>query len=108
MNVEFVMTKAFDESWAAMGLDDADLAALQSLLMLDPETGDVVPNTGGIRKVRVPASGRGKRGGARVIYVNVLVQERIYLLLAYPKNEQTDLTAQQLKTLRGLVRMLKR
>lgn len=61
----------------------------------------------GARKMRVSAKDHGKRGGARVIYVDVVAHEEIYLLLAYPKNELTTLTAAQEKTLRQLVKSLK-
>lgn len=104
---EFVMTPAFDRSWAAIGLDDQDLSALQDTLLVDPEAGEVIPGTGGARKVRVPASGHGKRGGARVIYVDLVVLEKIYLLAAYAKNEQTNMTPEQKKVVRNLIMQLK-
>lgn len=50
---------------------------------------------------------RGKSGGGRVIYVDVVIRERIYLLLAYPKNVQTDLTAEQKKMMRKLIERIK-
>ena len=107
MTKRFVMTQVFDQSWAAMGLSDNDLANLQRDLLIDPEAGDLMPRSGGARKMRVSAKDHGKRGGARVIYVDVVVHEEIYLLLAYPKNELTTLTAAQEKTLRQLVKPLK-
>ena len=107
MKREFICTEIFDHSWARIGLTDEDLARLQAELLLDPMIGDVIPQTNGARKVRVQAKGHGKRGGARVIYVDVLVQERIYLLLAYPKNELTKLTSEQSKMVARLVTQLK-
>ena len=82
MKRAFVLTPGFERSWAAMGLDDDDLRALQNLLIEDPDAGDVITGTGGARKVRIPLEGRGKSGGGRVIYVDIVVRERIYLLLA--------------------------
>jgi hypothetical protein len=81
--------------------------ALQQTLLIDPEAGDVIPGTGGARKVRVSAKGHGKRGGARVIYVDIVVQEEIYLLAAYAKNEQTDMTANEKKIIRDFIKTLK-
>ena len=107
MKREFVMTQAFDRSWSAMGMDDNDLAELQVTLLFDPGAGDVIPGTGGARKIRVNAKDHGKRGGARVIYVDIVILEEIYLLLAYPKNEQTNLTDDQKKTIRQLMKSLK-
>jgi len=103
----FVMTPGFEKSWASMDLGDDELSVLQSLLIDDPEAGDVIQGTGGARKVRIPLDGRGKSGGGRVIYVDVVVRERIYLLMAYPKNKQTDLTPDQAKMMRKVVERIK-
>lgn len=107
MKRKFVMTPAFDRSWAAIGLHDSDLTALQDTLLLDPDAGEVIPGTGGARKIRVPAKEHGKRGGARVIYVDLVVLEEIYLLAAYAKNEQTNLTPDEKKIIRSLIKTLK-
>lgn len=103
----FVLTQGFEKSWAAMDLGDDDLRVLQNLLIEDPEAGDVIQGTGGARKVRIPLEGRGKSGGGRVIYVDVVVRERIYLLMAYPKNVQTDLSPDQKKMVRKVVERIK-
>jgi hypothetical protein len=95
----FIEVSTFRRS-AAKLLDDDDLAALQTLLMLHPDAGDVIPGTGGLRKVRVPAKGKGKRGGGRVIYYWVTADDQIFLLYAYAKNERTDITPQQAKLFR--------
>jgi hypothetical protein len=81
-------------------LDEDDLAALQTLLMLHPDAGDVIPSSGGLRKVRVPAKGKGKRGGGRVIYYWVTADDQIFLIYAYAKNERTDITPRQAKLFR--------
>ena len=101
------MTPGFEKSWAAMNLGDDELRELQNLLIEDPEAGDVIQGTGGARKVRIPLEGRGKSSGGRVIYVDVVVRERIYLLMAYPKNMQTDLSPDQKKMVRKVVETIK-
>lgn len=76
--------------------------------MIDhPDAGDVIPGAGGARKLRWAAKGKGKRGGARIIYVYVVVAARIYLLRCYAKNVRTDLTADEKKELRRLAAELK-
>lgn len=95
----FIEVSTFRRS-AAKLLDDDDLAALQTLLMLHPDAGDVIPGSGGLRKVRVPAKGKGKRGGGRVIYYRVTADDQIFLLYAYAKNERTDITPQQARLFR--------
>lgn len=107
MRRSFVLTLGFERSWADMGLGDEELMVLQNLLVADPEAGDVISGTGGARKVRIPLEGRGKSGGGRVIYVDVVIHERIYLLLAYPKNVQADLTSEQKKMVRRVVETIK-
>ena len=93
--------------WERMGLGDDELQELQILLLLNPDEGDVIPGLSGARKVRIPVEGKGKSGGGRVIYVDIVVREQIYLLAAYPKNAQSDLTSEQKKLLRKLIEVIK-
>ena len=62
----------------------------------DPEIGDVIPNGDGLRKIRMALPGRGKRGGSRVVYFQV-VDECIFLIALYAKNVKSDLSADDLK-----------
>jgi hypothetical protein len=71
-------------------------------LVEQPEAGDVIPGSGGVRKMRWAAKGKGKRGGARIIYLYVVVASRIYLLRCYSKNAKTDLTQDEKKRLRQI------
>src|SRR5271170_6851437 len=82
-------------------MDDDEYAELQMFLVLRPEAGNIIKGSGGIRKLRWAGSGRGKRGGLRVIYYWWVAKDRISLLLVYPKNEMDDLTADQLKMLKN-------
>ena len=100
------MTAVFDESWKQIGLTDADLRTTQNELLEDPEKGDVIKRTGGARKLREGLGTHGKSGGIRVIYKIAPSTGRIYLLLAYPKNVQDDLTPEQEKILRNLIKTL--
>lgn len=81
-------------------LNDEAYGQLQAFLAEHPAAGKIIRNSGGIRKLRWPGSGRGKRGGLRVIYYWWVSAERISMLMIYPKNERDDLTADQLKQLR--------
>lgn len=85
-------------------IDDEAYRGLQLRLVANPEAGDLVPRSGGLRKIRMALPGRGKRGGARVIYYWVAAQSQIYMLLAYAKNVQDNLSEAQLKALRELVK----
>jgi hypothetical protein len=84
-------------------LSDDEYRELQATLVERPKTGAVIPGSGGIRKLRWSASGRGKRGGARVIYYWATEQDHLLMLFIYAKNESEDLTRDQIKTLREIV-----
>lgn len=100
--MEFIETFAFER--AARGLiNDDELLDLQSAPMLRPEAGALIVGSGGMRKMRWGIKGRGKRGGARVIYYWAKSESTIYLVFAYAKNKQEDLTRDQLRVLRQLV-----
>jgi hypothetical protein len=73
----------------------------------NPEAGDVIPETGGIRKVRWAREGAGKRGGARVIYFFYDPDRPLYLLMAYVKARKEDLSADEKRTIRQLAAVLK-
>ena len=102
----FKEVASFTEKWQALGLSDEDLRLLQQILLKNPKAGDVMQGTGGLRKIRIPVENVGKRGGGRVIYVDIEVKECIYLLDVYTKNEQSDLTEKEKKMLKRLVEVL--
>lgn len=83
---------------------DEELRGLQRFLLVTPTAGDLIRGTRGLRKLRWAASGRGKRGGARVIYYLQTSLDRIYLVYGYVKAEQEDLTPQQLRVLAALMK----
>jgi mRNA-degrading endonuclease RelE of RelBE toxin-antitoxin system len=83
---------------------DEDLQQLQGFLLVHPLAGDLIRGGGGLRKIRWSAKGRGKRGGARVIYYCHVAANRIYLLYGYTKSKRDDLTMSQIKILRVLVK----
>jgi hypothetical protein len=109
------MRKTFIElaeftAWVRSYLTDDSLDAIQRELLSDPQRGDVIPGCGGLRKLRVadPRRGKGKRGGARVIYLHVVEADVIYLMDIYGKDEREDLTADQKRILKGLAEESKR
>jgi len=84
-------------------LDDDVYADFQADLADRPDMGACIPGSGGIRKVRIAAKGHGKRGGARLIYYWAVSDSQIFMLLAYAKNEQENLTRDQVRVLKALV-----
>jgi hypothetical protein len=69
-------------------------------LIEHPEAGDIIPGSGGVRKLCWRAKGRGKRGGCRVIYYARLAQGQIWMLTMYPKNVAENITAHLLRQIR--------
>jgi mRNA-degrading endonuclease RelE of RelBE toxin-antitoxin system len=97
--VIFVETPTFTRRVLAL-LNDDEYREIQSHLTQHPGAGTVIPGSGGLRKLRWAGSGRGKRGGLRVIYYWWSDRDRISMLVIYRKNEQDDLTPNQVKLLR--------
>ena len=102
--MEFIEAPAFTRHIAEY-LDDESYAALQDGLAENPEAGDVMPGTGGFRKVRWadPRRGKGRRGGLRVIYYYFLSDFQILLVTIYGKDEATDLTPSEKRALKNTI-----
>lgn len=77
--------------------------AVVDLIAYEPTRGDVIPGTGGLRKLRIAVGGSGKRGGARVIYYFYNEDFPVLLLALYAKNEKSDLSAREKKGFTSLV-----
>ena len=103
----FIELPLFSKRWAEIGLGEDELLALQLLLLKDPGSGPVMEGTGGIRKVRFPLTNRGKSHSVRVCYTDFEEYEVIYLITAFTKNEQDNLSDNEKKVLKKLVKSLK-
>jgi hypothetical protein len=97
-----VFLRQADKIWS-----NEERAALVNHVAHNPEAGDVIPGTGGVRKMRWGRSGSGKRGGARVIYFYYDMDTPLYLLLAYAKAQATDMSADEKKTVAALAATIK-
>ena len=84
-------------------LSKSERISIINYLAKYPASGDIMQGTGGIRKLRWSAQGKGKSGGVRVIYYWVVADDQLRMLYAYPKSEQEDLTKDQLAVLRKVV-----
>ena len=109
MKATFIETTEFTRAISEF-LPDHTYAKFQQRLMLNPDQGAVMAGCGGLRKVRMadPKRGKGKRDGARVIYLYVPTAKRFYLLDVYGKDEKDDLSAHEKKQLRHLSELLKK
>lgn len=109
MDRTFIEVPIFTQKWHELGLTDENLRDLQNILLKDPKNGNRIQGTGGLRKIRIPMDkkGKGKRGGTRVLYVDIELKERIYFVNVYSKDEKDDLTEDEKKAFKAVVKFLK-
>lgn len=95
----FVETRLFS-SLVQQYLSDDEYSALQREVMANPEAGDVIRGSGGVRKLRWGVAGRGKRGGLRIIYYLRTRQGEVWMLTLYAKNEAESIPGYVLKKIK--------
>lgn len=112
MERHIIQTKAFEKEISSLiskrKLKLEDFEDFKKNLVEFPDQGDVIPGTGGIRKVRLKSASKGKRGGFRVCYLNIEEKLILFLLFVYPKNEQESLSTQEKIELKQLAETIKR
>jgi len=107
--MEFVRTGSYEKGLKRLrklGAVDADFEAMEQAIATNPEIGDVIKGSNGLRKVRFGYGQAGKSGGGRTIYYVVTDDDVAYLLTAYPKVDKDDLTADELKLFKALTKEL--
>jgi len=103
--LEFIETSMFTRQIKQIATDE-ELKELQKELIELPQKGDLIPKTGGLRKIRMATGSQGKSGSARVIYF-LATKEVIWLIMAYPKNIKDNLTDAEKSELKKLTKLLK-
>jgi hypothetical protein len=105
--MQIVRTSLFAKSIKKLGANAGEIDVLEKRLLSDSEAGDVIQGLRGVRKVRFALKGKGKSGGGRCIYLALTLDEVIYLLLAYDKSVQSDLSSEQRKGILSILEELK-
>jgi len=100
--IGLIETKEFEERSERL-LEEQERTALFAYLAQHPDAGVVIPETGGVRKVRWAGRGKGKRGGVRVIYYFHNLDMPLVLITLYAKGQKSDLTAQEKKQIRRAI-----
>lgn len=106
MKREFVRTPEFEKCWKKLGLTEDDMVFIERFLCVNPQIGPVVPGTGALRKIRWALPNRGKQGSIRIVYVDFVLYEKIYLISAYAKNEKDNLTKEERNEIRKYINYL--
>jgi hypothetical protein len=104
--MQLVRTTLFTKAIAKLNVTEAELADLETEIATNPQAGDVIQGLKGVRKIRFAMGGKGKRGGGRCIYLVLSIEDTIYLLLAYSKSKQTDLSQKQRKGILAFIEEL--
>ena len=102
----FIESKIFERLRDSY-FDDDSYEEFQTFLIEQPFAGDTIQRTGGLRKIRWSAKGKGKRSGVRTIYLYLVDKSHIHFLTVYAKNEMSDLTAKEKKILKALAEEIK-
>ena len=105
--VTFVELPLFTDQITRL-VDDAEYIQFQKGLLRQPDQGNVIPQSGGLRKVRMRLAGRGKSGGARVIYLHLPRYDTIVLFYLYTKAQSENLSPDQLRRLRDAAAIIKK
>lgn len=107
MKRTFIEVPMFTKKRKELGLTDENLRDLENVLLENPKAVDTIQGTGGLRKIRIPLENTGKRGGGRVLYVDIELKETIYFVNVYTKNEKDDLTEDEKKACKAVIKILK-
>ena len=96
----------FERQWSRLKLDDDDLAFLQEEIRKNPKLGRVISGTGGLRKMRFSIHDKGKSGGVRILYVDIVITEWVYLITAYSKGEKDDISDAERNVYKQLIKQI--
>lgn len=107
MTREFVYMTTFEKQWTNVGLTDEELKELEVLLCENPEAGDMIQGTGGLRKLRWALPGRGKSGSIRTLYVDFAYFEQIYMMACFKKSEKQNLSKAEKKLIKSTIEQIK-
>lgn len=104
----FAYTETFDKKWGILGLTDDDLNELEKYLLENPQAGAVIQGTGGLRKLRfsLQTNNKGKSGGVRVLYIDFISYDKLYLVDVYGKNEKEDITPDEKKEFKKMIKII--
>ena len=108
MTRTFIQTDEFVKNWKRLGLNDDDMRRLELEILKNPQAGNVIKGTGGLRKLRFAFDDKGKSGSVRICYVDFLLKETVYLITIYPKKEKDNLTKFECNNIKKMINILEK
>ncbi|MCL2775601.1 MAG: type II toxin-antitoxin system RelE/ParE family toxin [Oscillospiraceae bacterium] len=108
MTRAFIRLPEFEKQAKHLGLSEYDIMNIEDILLTNPDIGDVIQGTGGMRKFRIALTdtNKGKRGGARIIYIDFVYYKIIYFITAYSKSEMENLSQAERNDFKNLTKIL--
>lgn len=104
MKREFVYMPKFEKEWNQLGLKDDELTELENFLMENPNAGDVMKGTGGLKKIRWALPHRGKSGSIRVLYIDFLFADRVFMIDVFAKDEKENISPTERNAIKQLIK----
>ena len=108
MTRTFIQTEEFTRRWDDLGFKDEDLRKLEMEIMRNPDKYPIIRGTGGLQKIRIALENKGRRGGARVCFVDFIFAETVYLITVYTKKEKDNLTKEERNNIKKAIGILKK
>ena len=103
----FIETTVFTKRWSELRLNDNDLLRLQEFILKNPDAGDLIQGAGGLTKLRFALPDTGKSGGVRVLYVDFIQQEKVFLINCYSKSEKDSVTDKEKAMYKDIIKSIK-
>jgi hypothetical protein len=103
---EFIYMPVFMNHWIDSGLSDFQLMELEAYLCQNPESGKLIPGSGGLRKVRWAIPGKGKQGGIRVLYLDLMEFEQTFMISCYKKATIVTISQKDLNTMKQMIQQI--
>lgn len=103
MKREFIYFKIFDKNWRNLGLTDKDLIELENTINNNPDTGKLIQETGGLRKLRFALPNKGKSGSVRILYIDFISYEKTIFMNVYTKNEKDNISEKEKQMYKTLI-----
>lgn len=108
MTREFIITTIFDKRWKELDLSDNDLRELQNYIMQNPQAGDIIKGTGGLKKLRWALPNTGKSGGIRALYIDLIFYETTFLINCYGKSEKDNISDKEKSIYKAFIKEIEK